>query len=208
MEALINNLQGWLKRNKPGEQPGNPREPPKRERHWFAAKGSDPPRERGTPCCIVYCKKDHWADNCTILKTLETSRKFFHDNQLCYNCGTPGHPANKCRSRGCYKCKGGHHSSICDKEGDHELTAFTPKPEEQTLRAIIPVQINGTTLWAYLDTGAGRNFISSDAASKLKLHPIRHETRQIVTLGGTEKQSMPVYDLTIDSLDGKENENE
>lgn len=153
--------------------------------------------------CCMYCKKDHSAANCTTFKTLETRRKFFHDNPLCYNYGTLGHPANKCRSRGCYKCKGRHHTSICVKEGDLVLTAFTPKSEKQTLPAIIPVQINGTTLWAYLDTGAGRNFISSDAASKLKFNPICHETRQIVTLGGTKKRSMPVYDLTIDSLDGK-----
>ena len=123
----------------------NPREPPKRVRHWFEARGSDPLSERGTPCSM-YCKKDHWADNCTTFKTRETRRNLFHDNRLCYDCGTPGHPASKCRSRGCYRCKGRHHTSISDKEGDPVLTAFTPKLEEQTLPAIIPLQIHGTTL--------------------------------------------------------------
>lgn len=56
----------------------------------------------------------------------------------------------------------------------------------------------------YLDTG--RNFISSEAAKRLKLNPIRHETRQIVTLSGTQRQSMPIYELNIDSLDGKARE--
>ena len=148
METLINNLQAWLRRNKPGDPPGTLREPPKRERHWFAAKGSDQPRERAVPCCM-YCKEDHWANDCTSLVTVEVRRKFFHDNQLCYNCGRPGHPASKCRSRRCYKCKGRHHTSICDKESDPVLTAFTPKSEELTIPAIIPVQINGTTFWAY-----------------------------------------------------------
>ena len=67
METLINNLQAWLRRNKPGDPPGTLREPPKRERHWFAAKGSDQPRERAAPCCI-YCKEDHWANDCTSLQ--------------------------------------------------------------------------------------------------------------------------------------------
>jgi len=62
METLINNLQAWLRRNKPGDPPGTLREPPKRERHWFAAKGSDQPRERAAPCCM-YCKEDHWAND-------------------------------------------------------------------------------------------------------------------------------------------------
>lgn len=135
---------------------------------------------------------------------MEVRRKFSHDNQLCYNCGRPGHPASKCRSQRCYKCKGRHHTSICDKESDPVLTAFAPKSEEQTLPAIIPVQINGTTFWAYLDTG--RNFISSEAAKRLKLNPIRLETRQIVTLSGTQRQSMPIYELNIDSPEGKARE--
>ena len=105
METLINNLQAWLRRNKPGDPPGTLREAPRRQRHWFAAKGSDQPRERAPPCCM-YCKEDHWANDCTTLATVEVRRKFFHDNQLCYNCGRPGHPASKCRSRECYKCKG------------------------------------------------------------------------------------------------------
>ena len=33
------------------------------------------------------------------------------------------------------------------------------------LPAIIPVSIGGQVLWAYLDTGSGRNFISREAVS-------------------------------------------
>ena len=42
---------------------------------------------------------------------------------------------------------------------------------------------------AHLDTGSVRNFISGEAPNKLKLNPIRHETRYIVTYivhGGKE----------------------
>ena len=89
---------------------------------------------------------------------------------------------------------------------EHPLLTVFMLSAEETLPAIIPVKINGTTLWAYLDTGSGRNFISLDAVTRLKLNPVRHETRQIVTLSGTQRQSMPIFDLNIDSGAGQARE--
>ncbi len=40
---------------------------------------------------------------------------------------------------------------------------------------------------------------------KLKLNPT-HESHEIVTVNGTSTQSMPIYQTTIHSLDGKEHE--
>ena len=125
---------------------------------------------------------------------VKLTRHWIADNRLCYNCGRAGHIGHHCRSRGCFKCKGRNHTSICDQNDHPLLTVYAPSAEE-TLPAIIPVKINGTTLWAYLDTGSGRNFISLDALRRLKINPVRHETRQIVTLSGTQKQSMPIFDL-------------
>ena len=86
------------------------------------------------------------------------------------------------------------------------LSVFIPVAEELALPAIIPVKIQGSTFWAYLDTGSGRNFISSEAANHLKLTPTHHETRQMVTLNGTKRQSIPVFHIAMDSLDGKTRE--
>ncbi len=58
------------------------------------------------------------------------------------------------------------------------------------------------TLWAYLDTGSGRNFISQDALTKLRLSPLYHETRHIVTVSGSKRQSMPIFDVEMVSLGG------
>ena len=81
-----------------------------------------------------------------------------------------------------------------------------PSVGEKSLPAIVPLKVRGTMFWAYLDTGSGRNFISREAANKLKLNPIRHETHYIVTVNGTKKQSMPIYDVTINSIDSKASE--
>ena len=61
-------------------------------------------------------------------------------------------------------------------------------------------------MWAYLDTGSAKNFVSRDAAKELNLKPKRHEVREIVTLNRVIKQSMPIYEIEINVLDGKARE--
>ena len=72
--------------------------------------------------------------------------------------------------------------------------------------AIIPVKIKGETFWACLDTGAGRNFITIEAAKRLNLKAESHEVREILTVNGLKRQSMPIFNLSIESLDGKASE--
>ena len=52
----------------------------------------------------------------------------------------------------------------------------------------------------------GRNFISSDAVDRLNISPDHHEVRQIVTVNGMKRQTMPVFNLTIESCDGSARE--
>lgn len=89
-----------LKRHNVEERPEDSRKPPadpyktpgdlyKNEQHWFTKDGgekeqADLQRNKGTPLCM-YCKMDHRGDGCTTFNTLESRRKFFFDNQLCYN---------------------------------------------------------------------------------------------------------------------------
>ena len=62
------------------------------------------------------------------------------------------------------------------------FTAYNPGSEDRSLPAIIPLKIQGITLWAYLDTGLGRNFISSNREAKFEAYapwvtPVRHYQR-------------------------------
>ena len=70
--------------------------------------------------------------------------------------------------------------------------------------AIILLEVQGVAFWTYLDTRSGRNFISSDAVKTLKLSPTRHESRQIVTVNIVKKQSLPLYEVTLNSLESQE----
>ena len=211
MGALIENLTKWLKRNKPEEQMDNSLDTTKREKHWFSkgeSRISASKLTRQGPNCI-FCKESHWADACQTYDTLEKRRKFFVERRLCFNCGKHGHRENKCHSRGCFKCKSKHHTSLCDMKEQASSTWYAKQPqliEEKTLPAIVPLKIQGETFWAHLDTGAGRDFISKDAAKTLQLKPIRYEVRHLMTVNGTKKQSLPIYQITINSLDGISNE--
>ena len=171
--------------------------------HWYQ-KSCGPTK----PSCVFCGNNEHWSDQCKTVKRLADRKKFFSEKNLCFNCGRTGHRGNQCRSRGCRKCNAKHHTSLCDKDEDEQqnkaiLTGFSIVTEEKSLPAIIPVNIDGHTLWAYLDTGAGRNFISREAVKKLGLNPTHHESREIVSVSGTSIQSMPIFQTTITSLDGK-----
>ncbi len=194
LKDLLDNLQKWLLRNKTTNDFKN-EESPRKERNWFAGKGGKPKTSK-----CVFCKGEHYSDSCEDIKDLESRRKFFMSNKLCHNCGQPGHRANSCHGGSCFKCKGKHHTSLCEGKKGAILTGYTPS--DTTLPPIIPVNIKGVTLWAYLDTGSGRNFISQDALTKLRLSPLYHETRHIVTVSGSKRQSMPVFDVEMVSLDG------
>ena len=106
-----------------------------------------------------------------------------------------------------------YHTSLCDKDknrppGDNGtvLTSYSPSADEWSLPAIIPVKIKGETFWAYLGTGAGRNFVTSEAATRLNLKVERREVREILTVNGSKRKSVPIFNLVIESLDGKASE--
>ena len=119
--------------------------------------------------------------------------------------------ASDCKSRICFKCQSKHHTSLCEKQpvgGKRDCAVFTgyvPESDDRSLPAIVPLKIRGVTLWAYLDTGSGVNFISKEAVKKLNLKPTRHESRQIVTINGVKK-SMAIFDVKLDSLDSRTSE--
>ncbi|XP_028411681.1 uncharacterized protein LOC114534438 [Dendronephthya gigantea] len=206
MDVLLLNLQKWLRRNKV-EDASNQKETrcKKPEGHWYQ-KSSGPPK----PHCVFCSNNEYWSDQCKTVKRLADRKKFFAEKNLCFNCSRTGHRGNQCRSRGCLKCKARHHTSPCDKNEDDQenklVTGFTTLTEEKSLPAIVPVKIKGQTLWAYLDTGSGRDFISREAAKKLNLNPTHHESHEIVTVTGTSTQAMPIFQTTINSLDMKVHE--
>ena len=78
-----------------------------------------------------------------------------------------------------------------------------PWHEDQSLPVIIPPKIQEINLWAHFDTDSRRNFISREAVEKLNLKPPNHKSRQIVTINGVQKQSLPIFEVRLDGLDDR-----
>ena len=138
MKSLLKAIQGWLKRNKVEEMPSKEHETRRRkERNWYTQKGGEFANGKGKSVVCIYCKGDHWEDQCTSYESLTKRRQFFVENRLCFNCGRAGHRESKYRSRGCFKCKGENHTSLCDKTqernngSDHNamLNGYSPSSE-------------------------------------------------------------------------------
>ena len=122
-----------MKRNKTGGSPVPEKSFAKRVKHWFMPKANQKQsvtKEPRKPVCL-FCEKDYWGDTCTEYDTLEKRKNYFVEHKLCFNCGKIGHMANKCRSRGCYKCKAKHHTNLCDAQSltsdvTNVVTGYTP----------------------------------------------------------------------------------
>ena len=84
--------------------------------------------------CIFGCRLSRGGrDSYPVYDTLEKRYLFFSKHRPCFNCERQGHGENKCRGRGCYKCKARHHISLCKNEQKNEdrnnrkmLTEFLP----------------------------------------------------------------------------------
>ena len=183
MEDLIHALQKWLTRN-----------------HVESSK-CEKQGDKLKPCCLFCQEQEHCSEDCTLVSTLADRKKFFVIT-ICALTADVHHRADQCRRRCRAKCKYKHHRSMCDRPEREcsnpdgvSLTIYTNYAGEKALPAIIP------EIWAYLDTGFGRNFISCEAVKLLKLKPTRHETREILTVNGTKVQTMPTFDTYIKSLD-------
>ena len=74
----------------------------------------------------MFCKAEHWSDMCKSYVTTAQRKAYFGENNLCFNCGSSGHRARHCRSRGCYHCGEKHHTSLHDqKETKDDGTVLT-----------------------------------------------------------------------------------
>ena len=138
MEDLLKALQKWLKINKTED----PLKGMMKKGREIGTQGRESRKCMQNPIACFVKKIDHWGEACEVVNTIAKRREFFMTKRLCFNCGRPGHREKECRSRGCFKCKARHHTSLCDKK-NAVFTGYIPTTEEKSLPPIIPLEIQG-----------------------------------------------------------------
>ena len=128
LEELVENLEKYIDRHPlpaletttasstsiPYRRRGNEDRTDWRQRDkMMFANAMDKPQ--GTQNSCVYCEfSNHRSSDCRKVINVAQRREVLKKKRLCFNCTGSGHGASKCRSRGCRKCSGRHHTSLCD----------------------------------------------------------------------------------------------
>ena len=72
-------------------------------------------RSSNPTCC--YCQHPHSSGNCDKVKTAEARKRVLQSSGRCFNCLGKGHLCRNCRSPiRCSRCKGRHHTSLCESQ--------------------------------------------------------------------------------------------
>ena len=89
------------------------------------------------------------------------------------------------------KCKGKHHSPICDKATKILLTASS----FSVTYPVVLLELEVVKCQALIKTGAGASYASSTLINRINKKPIRTETKKIETLMSTNTRKIPVVKL-------------
>ena len=86
----------------------------------------------GGPTCS-YCRGNHFADRCRVVTNVANRKKKLMKDGRCFRCLTVGHLSSKCpNSKVCYKCKGKHHTSICERKETNKKENHDGQDSKQT----------------------------------------------------------------------------
>ena len=219
LEELVDNLRKYTDRNPlplvesntpPTSDSGNKTGRPKGEDKLLVS-GKNSQQPQGPPPCVYCGLKNHRSSECTKILDIASRREYLTRNKLCFNCARSGHVASKCKSRGCGKCNGRHHTSVCNKM----KSTLSPQPNpgssgkserfygvvdtQTTLHATVIAKINGVQARIMLDSGAGSSYISSNLLTELNLKPYKTERRIIEQMFGTVNRDVEIYKVNVES---------
>ena len=78
------------------------------------------------PACS-YCQQSHSSRDCTTVIDIAAQKQILRSSSgRCFNCLARGYHSRDYRSLGrCFKCKGKHHTSICEGQGQDRTPSST-----------------------------------------------------------------------------------
>ncbi len=152
-----------------------------------------------------FCKKEHYASDCTELKDIEKRKEILKNAKRCFICLKIGHIAKECRSNlRCKKCGKRHNTAICGVDKPRPESKPKENTEKdsvtmatkgqggvllQTARAIVYGEDETKKMKVNIlfDGGSQRSYITESLKKKLGLKGERKETVNVNTFG-TDKR--------------------
>ena len=146
MDSLLKAFQEELaaRERASNSSPSQPRRNNDRGQHTptSALLSKAPEPGAGITCC--YCQKPHPSVSCTSVTSVSARKQILKTSGRCFNCLRKGHVGRNCRSSGrCQRCKGRHHTSICEMQGTEGASQPPPalslaKPLDTTSTSLDP----------------------------------------------------------------------
>ena len=173
-----------------------------------------PPKKNQPGRSCVFCDGNHYPDQCQVVTEVAQRKEILKRKNRCFKCCKSGHVSQSCQSgKNCFRCKGSHHTSICDgrnvRQKDEAETADKeeePVEEIQSTPAVVPgsrillqtAQLDvradrkgrrnrSVSCKVLLDSCSTRTHITRALAEKINAPIIRKENIQINGFGGLSK---------------------
>ena len=145
-------------------------------------------KQKANQLCL-YCSGDHYSNECTKYKTVNSRKDRIMSLKLCYNCLTPGHSSKTCRSTKTYRtCGSHHHSSLCFKA--HSNSSDT---SNRTLVTLTQMSVKENRINPQLAPVALTNVTSKHKHKLTLTNPLLRLTKQTrVKLAINHQQSIPL----------------
>ena len=162
-------------------------------------------QSRASPGARPYCcNEQHKAINCDNVQSIEEGKKILADKRLCFHCIGAKHRASDCKSRSTRKiCKGGHHTSICDKKDRREPgTTANLIGDSSVIHTVVVISMRGYKFRALLDSGASHSYVLSTAIELIKATVKSTSLCQLTMLTGIGTRTMQVYEVVMRSVTG------
>ena len=196
---LAEALRQWTRRNPIDDKTAEEPEYKRRER---SGKLYQARQNKG----CVYCDDvNHKSGGCTKVTSTSERRQILAKRHLCFNCTGASHRAADCPSKSkCLNCEKRHHTSICDDQKvEKPKKLLSASVTGEGLFPVVLVKVNGITVRALIDSGAGSSYASAKLIDTLNLKPCEVKTKRVDMLMGSCVERFETYETVMTSTDDK-----
>ncbi len=153
----------------------------------------------------VYCDDvNHKSGGCTKVTSANEQRQMLAKRHLCFNCTSASHRASDFPSKSkCFNCEKRHHTSICNQNEEKPKKLLSASVSGEGLFPIVVVKVNGITVRALIDSGAGSSYASAKLIDLLHLKPCEVRTKRVDMLMGSCVERFETYETVMTSVDNK-----